>query len=361
MRKKTILYTLLLAITIAGVFIWYLNSQNPKDEYAEEIAIADKANTYYEKAVYDSAAKYFHFAGCTAFEHKHYDTAFHYNQRALQILYSCLDTTTVESKEFLAEAYLYQGRVLYRKSDFKNAQKAINAGYNAFWQVKEIDDSRLNNVHLAEFYYEFGLLRYNSEELSVAISLFDTVIMLLSDSTAMNYQKQVGLSFFANGAIYRMLGNYDKSLESYQIAYNILSRYYDVHSSYIISTLFGLGSAYRNKGLYKEALFYYDKIEKLIIDSKNVDDRLIMLYHTIATVHSKKEEYYEALKYYNKSIDLTIRLKGEDHQLLALKYNNKAYIYCELKNYPKSLDLHDKAIKIRKNVYWEKPFQVARS
>ena len=110
-----------------------------------------------------------------------------------------------------------------------------------------------------------------------------------------------------------------------------------------------LGSVYIKQGNYEKALEYYGNALELlerVLGSDHPDTATT--YNNMAGVYQAQGDYEKALEYYDKALDVIGRVLGSDHPYTAATYNNMAEVYCAQGEYEKSLDLYKKALIVYK-------------
>lgn len=181
-------------------------------------------------------------------------------------------------------------------------------------------------------------------------------------------KKRMGI-FEDLGNVYKLIGMYDKSIESLQSALDLSKRkrkkaeitariadVYEEKGEYDESTRIAsealnlvkgkkskeeasalglIGTVYYCKGEYDEALKYLEKSTKI---RKNIGDQsgIASSVNNIANVHLRRGEYDEALEYYEKS--LKIRKELEDQRNVARSLGNIGAVYLHTGDYDQALE-----------------------
>ena len=130
-----------------------------------------------------------------------------------------------------------------------------------------------------------------------------------------------------------------------------------------------VGDALRDQKKFEEALKYYQKSLKIIIQMRNVDpqnDRwnndLFLTYNNLGRAYKGKEDYSEALKLFKKVLEFrktTISKKNSNNskrrRALAVSYENVANTLVELKRREEAEKHYSKGLNIMKDLVSKNP------
>ena len=150
-----------------------------------------------------------------------------------------------------------------------------------------------------------------------------------------------GIAYNNIGGIYDSKGEWDKALEYYLKAEEILIEVGDTAG--LGSTYNNIGLIYSKKGDWDRALQYYLEAEKISIE---VGDRagLAPTYNNIGRIYDNKGDWDKALQYYHKVEKISIEVG--DRAGLATTYNNIGLIYHNKGEQDRALEYYLKAEKI---------------
>ena len=112
-------------------------------------------------------------------------------------------------------------------------------------------------------------------------------------------------------------------------------------------TYFNIGSIYRDKGDYDQALVYYDKAKKIeenILDEKH--PKLAATYGTIGLVYEKKGDYNTALEYYNRVLGMYESGSQYNNENLWALYVRLEFVYEAMKSYTEALEYCNKILVV---------------
>ena len=104
-----------------------------------------------------------------------------------------------------------------------------------------------------------------------------------------------------------------------------------------------IGNIYYDNTDYKQAYKYYIKAKEKYEILKN-EQKLAISYTNIGEIKRFENKFNDAIKLYNKSI--TINKKYSDSLLLAINYNNLAFVYIEIEKF----ELAFKNLQLSKNI-----------
>ncbi len=161
---------------------------------------------------------------------------------------------------------------------------------------------------------------------------------------------KIVLSYINMSFVYTLVSDYDS-------AQYFLNKAEELYTSNQISEGPELSDLYSSMGLinrhtgdYLQAEGYYLRAEEYYKKYKNSFDTedLVILYTRLAAVESLLKKYEVALMYYNKCIRLLENTANNTKQLVSC-YIGIAYVYSELRNFSKCIDLQLKAIKLARS------------
>lgn len=112
-------------------------------------------------------------------------------------------------------------------------------------------------------------------------------------------------------------------------------------------TYFNIGSIYRDKGDYDQALVYYDKAKKIeenILDAKH--PKLAATYGTIGLVYEKKGDYNTALEYYNRVLGMYESGSQYNNENLWALYVRLEFVYEAMNSYTEALEYCNKILVV---------------
>ena len=147
--------------------------------------------------------------------------------------------------------------------------------------------------------------------------------------------------------VYQEQGDYEKALEYYGKALEIVERTLGNDHPYTATTYNNMAGVYKEQGDYEKALEYYEKdleISERVLGSDHPSTATT--YNNMAGVYKEQGDYEKALEYYDKALDVRERTLGNDHPYTATTYNNMAGVYKEQGDYEKALEYYEKDLEI---------------
>ncbi|MDA3954805.1 MAG: tetratricopeptide repeat-containing sensor histidine kinase [Bacteroidales bacterium] len=173
----------------------------------------------------------------------------------------------------------------------------------------------------------------------------DTSLILGNDALklaqSLEYKRGVAYSFYILGIVYRYYGDYDKSLDYSQKAFEIFENINN--KSYKGLTLNSLGNLYKRKGDYEASLNSF--LQGLAICNELKDSSLISsIINNIALLYLEMEQYDKSLEYQFKNLEIKKKLELHDNIPIVLSnigivYNAKGEFKIALDYYKEALDL----------------------
>ena len=202
--------------------------------------------------------------------------------------------------------------------------KADNIYAQADEMALECDYDKEKYVDLLFEYAKF-LEKYSlyDKALQVDIRLTQMCKVLFG----INNQK-TGFGYNRIGRIYRIKGEYIRSLNYYQMSLSIFKKTHDLEHPNIATIYNNIGLVYDDKGEYDKALEYYQKAlpireKKLGIEHPDT----AVTYDNIGLVLKKMDDYNGALEYHLRALSVFEKVKGLEHSETATSYNNIGLIY----------------------------------
>lgn len=171
----------------------------------------------------------------------------------------------------------------------------------------------------AKCHFLYGLLERVSGNYEVALKHLETNINYFEkDSTNKAY------ALFQVGAIYRNLGDYEKSLETFVEILNIFEHKKD--SFAIASTYNSIANIYGDLDKHDEAIESYQSANAIFIDKDNKRNQANTL-RNIAEIYLRKEDTITSRQYAEQSLKLANEInedyaKGAAHYMLGRTYLN---------------------------------------
>ena len=270
----------------------------------------------------------------------HYDEAFIYSQKALEIF------NEISKKKDLRIIPYYNSNaiVLEKLSRYKEALEYYQKSLNISIELLNENDS-----DLALTYNNIGsvlrALNRNSEALKYRQKALNIFIKTLGEDhphTALGYNNV--------GSLFKDLGFINDALEHYEKALEIRKKINENHTD--------TAKIYNNMA----SIFWYLKRYEDAL--QNQQKALDILIKVIGENHPETARAYcnmgsynlflgyheKALPYLQKSLDIRIKMLGENNEATAVSYNNISQVFLALKRYDEALNCQKKALEIFINV-----------
>lgn len=160
------------------------------------------------------------------------------------------------------------------------------------------------------------------------LSLFGNNQNNISDSIKAENLLSNGLNLIRNGL-------YAESIDTLLLSLNIRTKIYEKEDSRSFGRLYYyLAAAYKNLGLFDQALAYSQQAEQAFINlyGKNTIT-LAGIYNNMGNIYRGKLNFNEALKYYNQTISIYQNQPTLDTGRVSVAYYNLAEVYFQMDKY----------------------------
>jgi len=145
------------------------------------------------------------------------------------------------------------------------------------------------------------------------------------------------------GSVYFFADKYDEALVFNEQVYQMALLQKD--TELIVQSMVSLGDGYRPKKLFKRSIMYYQMAIK-ILESRNNQTDLPMLYFCLAGVHFEQLNYNESIHYYKLAIS---RAKKEKWKTIPIHfYRDISRAYSGINNFDEALKYNQIAIDYEK-------------
>ncbi len=229
------------------------------------------------------------------------------------------------------------GEIYAGQADYRTAIDYYQQAGNLFQQAGNTRMLSRTFVMIANVHKNF------SGNYEKALEFLDKALELQIDDKD-NYAFTLG----QKADIYLSQANYQKALDAYNKALELQRSIPNPRDEARI--LRDIAYVYRTLGDYKLSLETYNKALDIykLTPNKTAEIRTL---NSIASLYEWQDNYNEALQYYQKSLSL---LNKDDYQSEIQVIWGMTRIYTSLKDYPKALELANRALKLSKeNSYYE--------
>lgn len=199
------------------------------------------------------------------------------------------------------------------------------------------------NLSLA-YYFAEDFDKYvplNQINFKLAKKLKDTSALAVSSGNLASYYKYIGLNDSAFFYFSKSLKYFSKLKDQKKEAYSLLS----------IADLQFNEKDYTSSE--KNAIQAIKLLNKLPENEDNLDD-LWILNNRLADISSELNQFDKSIQYYNKAINIANN-KKDGLINRAYSINNKAFVYKQIHNYEKAIELYKSLIPLRVNYQEEDP------
>jgi len=199
---------------------------------------------------------------------------------------------------------------------------------------------------LAHIYRRYGWILKRKGATKLAISKFDTVILMNKEDTVLVANMDLLKAYALGGECYKKLANYNKAKEyihnalliQREINYNKYTEYY-----YRL-----LGEIYCEIGDYKNAIHHYDKSVELYMNIVEQNDYYTgYAWNGLGVAYSDNKNFPKAIDALQNAISIAEENKDnrKNRQLIKV-YNNLGNVYEAKKDYFKAKETYDLVIEL---------------
>lgn len=246
-----------------------------------------------------------------------------------------------------------KGQILYRYRKYNEATEILNRSF----EIKTQLDT--NETYSGSSYYHFAMIDYFKNDYLQALQNLQKCQSSLEKQTSPEEQ-ELAACYYLFGIIYDGIFDYDKALQYYNLALNVMEKNYG--EIRIASQLNGMGITYKNQGDYDRALDHHQKALNLLLkQGKAPSARIGIYYHNIGVVYAEQKKYEQAIEWYQKTLDIRLKTIGKYHPNTASTYNNIGVALRELNQLDSALYYHQTSLGIKKKVLNENDPEVAMS
>ncbi len=187
---------------------------------------------------------------------------------------------------------------------------------------------------------------YKMKKFDKALSFYDKALQVELNKAHIDITVVIKI-YYKVGSVYKDKGMYANALENYKVMESYFDKSYDIDQNELVEYKKSVGEIYQDLGEYFKALTYYEealKIQKQKIDNKKID--IAQTLNDIGTVYHDLADYQKALNYYSEAFKIWKENGNASDRIVS--YNNIGEIYHELGNYESALQQHMEALKIIK-------------
>jgi len=261
-----------------------------------------------------------------------------------------MDTVTLDQSLDIAKDTAYASKLLNESIGLMNMHN-YDLAYLKADSARQIYILRIGYEckEVAHCLNQFGRTNYLENDFSNSIKFYKKALAIMlkkytvANSYAGNLCYNIGLSYF-------QLEQYDSTILYNRNALFIKTIKPDNDFSAVIASYFEIGKSYMNIGNLNSAIEYLQKsLQYQLIQDPHDSLKFVEIFLYIAHVHYFKGEFNKAEKYILKSLEINHKANGNQLNS-ALLYTFLGGIYEEYGNYNKSIELHQKSLKIRKMI-----------
>lgn len=264
------------------------------------------------------------------------------DQAAIQQLKDCISFFEHKRtfKTHLAQLYTYLGNEVRRKGQYGKSMQYYQKSMALFGKEgKGRYGYAKAAAYLGRVYEKLGRYAASKQQLEKAYRIFKT---LPHEHIQMGWiQSQLGKALYRNGDYERSIMLYEKSIQNYKQAQNMVG----------LSWVYGrIALSYTMVSRYEKALAYIDESLKICHNYFHPNHvYLAKALFKAAIYHKNKNEYARAEDYFMKSLRILIALKRENNPHMADFYYELGDFYVRTQQREKALHYLEKGIRIYKS------------
>ena len=261
-----------------------------------------------------------------------------------------------ENKYEEARQYYLRGLkpLLYIKDDQKKADLYIDIAVTLI-RLSQYDEARDychrildevgNTLDLETKLSVFSKLSQTSRFLSDYNLAYDYELKAHEISSMLNDSMGIARSHYNFGIIFFRLNSYEKALQEYQKAMQIVSSQGKQRNMY--NCLAAIGSVYEKMGQLDKSIEYSEKAMQ-IAKSLDYQSGIAAVAYNLGSTYTLKEEDSSALTYFNKALEIYTEARNIDGQITSLKA--LALLYIAQENSEKALVYLDRGLKLSEQI-----------
>ncbi len=251
-----------------------------------------------------------------------------------------------------------------KKAEMLEKESKLDSAVYYFLRAAESYNERkewvdyVRNIRQATYVY-IKLSKFKEAE-SIAEKAINIMDVYFTSNSEQEKNEEYEL-FNETGAVYNRMGQYQKEIEYYEKALNLLTGT-DSTTTLKKAKLWGnLCSAYIFTGDYNKAIQYGEEslnTKKKYLGNDHID--LVTSLLNLGIVYSTISQYEKALAYFQEALRINIKEYGVEHINVAGNYLHLGILYRKIGDSENALKFQKKSLKIKEKVYGKIHDEVAR-
>lgn len=231
-----------------------------------------------------------------------------YADKALQL------SEKLSWKSGIGEALLNIGTHEISKGNYADSERKLA-------QAKNIFIAKGDRLYIAKTYNQFGILKANQAKYPESLYYFFKSLQLFESINTKDVQKSIGSCYENVGTIYNLTNGYDKAIENYTKAIQILSKINDRKVQVAIIKA-SIGTIYQKKNELKKAIESYKIAEK---ELANADDNFAFAFLNswMGSAYLLSGEFDLSIQKSKKALEYLTKIK--DKELISSTTQNLGY------------------------------------
>ncbi|KAL4459794.1 hypothetical protein ABPG74_003320 [Tetrahymena malaccensis] len=293
-----------------------------------------------------------------------------------------MDSLYLQLITLFIDNYIKQGKCQLLQNKNEEAIKFFEQGIEFYNQVKNkklivkkynldvMIDYVINPHVLEDLYSSLGDTYHNQKVYEKSIENFQFAIQIIdrySNEQQKQYQgqKTKGDLFNLVGYAYYCIGDIQKAIESFTQSVQICIELNGEEDGIVANRMNNLAEAYRSTKQYEKALKYFFKSLEIKKKGEMTEKNIQSLGKTcqnIGLTYQDTKQYEKAIEYYMQSVEYYKQFYSDHYRdeggiTLSVLYTSTAECYKELNNYQEVTRIYEKVYEINKSMYGLKNIQ----
>jgi len=204
--------------------------------------------------------------------------------------------------------------------------------------------------HMGTVYSMLAYCFFASEEFSVSIVYAEKSIEYNTYTVGVNHE-QTASAYYMLGLGQKAKGDYKKSIEAFNTAYDIRYKLFGEKNNNLANTLTMIGTVYDDQNKFDNALTYYQHALKILetLQLQSTSDAATNHIYTMSSLFNRGD-FVQAIEHGKRAIEIYQSLSLPEHANVASAYAKLGEMYTALGDFEKAKDhlLHSLDIFVRK-------------
>lgn len=270
--------------------------------------------------------------------HSQYDKALQSLEKAENLIAG----SSVEEMVEKVEIYILRGTIYRIKGDMERAAKQGEMALNIadeLMHLKQIDEKIVTKLRAVAM-NKFGYVYHDQGNYNRSIEMYQKAYEM---AEAIGDKREIAVSCNNLGIVYKDKNEYDKAIELFQRCLKITKKIGDwgLEGAVYIN----LGTVYTDTGEDEKAVELYQRyldISEAIGDIHGIG----LAVNNLGIVYKDRGEFDKATDFYKRFLKISEEIGSKPG--IATASSNLGNVYCDIGEYEKALELHETHLRISK-------------